>query len=166
MRRAEVAVCGLGVVVLLAGCGPVPGGPATIDGTAAQLCTTVPAGGDEILGAIVKVPEGADIVVTKVFLVDPVDLDYVDAKAMIDITEAVASLDYRGDDYWQHFDDAIGAEFGAGYSELLVHVRRTGADSSAQAIGMEYGSGGVAYRTQGTTSFLVRDDCDHLDDDG
>lgn len=168
-RLARLAVMPA-VVGVIAGCslisGPVAmgGGPDTSSG----LCVSAPIGERLLVGDFIGVPEGVDVVVGKVDLLDADGIRVVQAWLAPPLDGAMGSSEYppTPSPAWDARVLAEGAVAADGDNNVILLIERTGdVSGTAAAVQVEYSSGGIDYTVHGSMRIRMVDSCAEDPDD-
>lgn len=163
MRQGPLgAVPGVALLlVALAGCTPLPGGPAQFGGDAGELCLSLRQGETMVVGDVLGTP--SSLTLTSVTLLNPhgIELDAAYVLPIVD-NEALGSTTFPPTlDSWSERQDPEDSdvEGGDNVNIVVVVTRASKSPATADGIRVEYRSGGLSYYDDNSTALVLRGTC-------
>jgi hypothetical protein len=133
-----------------------------------EVCLGVKRSDQMLWGDFIRVPEGEQVTISAIGLVDADGIEVKDAWIAPPLEGALGASEYPpvASPSWDARVPAQGAEAQGGHNNVVLLLERTGEEQgTATAMRVEYSAGGWDYAVHGSMSVIMRDDCiDETDD--
>jgi hypothetical protein len=113
-------------------------------------------------GDFIRVPEGTDVTISEVDLVDADGIEVKDAWLAPPLDGALGASEFPPvtSPSWDARVAATGAEADEGYNNVILLIERTGREQgTATAMRVAYSADGWNYVVQGSMGVVMKDDC-------